>query len=54
LNAIARPYLDRERFDKEITDNIKFQLSSLDSQYESTVKPSGGQTQPVISTSIFT
>ena len=34
MNAIAKPYLDKDRFDRETTDNIKFQLSSLNNQYE--------------------
>lgn len=56
VNSIARPYLDKERFDRETTDNIKFQLSSLDTQYESSMnqgKPSDLQSQPAYSTSII-
>ncbi|MBM3939118.1 MAG: hypothetical protein FJ333_10780 [Sphingomonadales bacterium] len=36
-NAIIRPYLTKEQFNKETTDNAKFQLSSLNSQYETYV-----------------
>jgi hypothetical protein len=55
-NSIARPYLDKERFDRETTDNIKFQLSSLDTQYEASMnqgKTIDRQSQPMITTSIF-
>jgi hypothetical protein len=37
MNAIAKPYLDKDRFDRETTDNIKFQLSSLNNQYEGSI-----------------
>jgi hypothetical protein len=37
VNAIIRPYLMREQFNRETTDNVKFQLSSLDKQYETFV-----------------
>lgn len=56
VNSIARPYLEKERFDRETTDNIKFQLSSLYSQYEASMnqgKPNDRQSQPVYTTSIF-
>ena len=36
-NAIVRPYLTKEQFNKETTDNAKFKLSSLNSQYETYV-----------------
>ena len=39
LNSIAKPYLNKDRFDRETTDNIKFQLSSLDRQYEGSMNP---------------
>jgi len=55
-NSIARPYLDKERFDRETTDNIKFQLSSLDTQYEASMnqgKTIDRQSQPMITTSII-
>ena len=45
MNSIAKPYLDKERFDRETTDNIKFQLSSLDNQYEASIKPGDRQQQ---------
>jgi len=37
VNAIIRPYLMKEQFNRETTDNVKFQLSSLDKQYEAYV-----------------
>jgi hypothetical protein len=56
-NSIAKPYLDKERFDRDTTNNIKFQLSSLDSQFEAqmnTGKSSERQSSSFLSTSIFT
>jgi len=50
VNAIIRPYLMKEQFNRETTDNVKFQLSSLDKQYEAFVsqtdKPSSNTIQP--------
>ena len=40
LNAIIRPYLMKDQFNRETTDNVKFQLSSLDRQYESFISQS--------------
>jgi len=37
VNAIIRPYLMKDQFNRETTENVKFQLSSLDKQYESFV-----------------
>ena len=45
MNSIAKPYLDKERFDRETTDNIKYQFSSLDNQYEASIKSGGPQIQ---------
>lgn len=33
-NAIVRPYLMREQFNREVNENVKFQLSLLDKQFE--------------------
>ncbi len=55
VNAIIRPYLMREQFNRETSDNVKFQLSSLDKQYETFVsqqdKPSNTiqQSSPFLS-----
>ena len=40
VNAIIRPYLMKDQFNRETTDNVKFQLSSLDRQYESFISQS--------------
>ena len=37
VNAIIRPYLMKDQFNRETTENVKFQLSSLDKQYETFV-----------------
>jgi len=34
-NAIIRPYLMKDQFNREINENVKFQLSSVDQQFES-------------------
>jgi len=39
-NAIIRPYLMKEQFNRETSDNVKFQLSSLDKQYQAFVSQS--------------
>ena len=33
-NAIVRPYLMRDQFNREVNENVKFQLSLLDKQFE--------------------
>ena len=38
LNSVARPYLERDKFDRETTDAIKYQLISLKSGYEQSMK----------------
>jgi hypothetical protein len=56
-NSIAKPYLDKERFDRDTTNNIKFQLSSLDSHFEAQMNPgksSERQSSSFLPTSIFT
>ena len=57
VNAIIRPYLMKDQFNRETTENVKFQLSSLDKQYESFVsqtdKPSNTiQSSPFMPTAI--
>ena len=37
VNAIIRPYLMKDQFNRETTENVKFQLSLLDKQYETFV-----------------
>lgn len=36
-NAIIRPYLMKDQFNREINENVKFQLSSLDKQFENSM-----------------
>jgi hypothetical protein len=36
-NAIIRPYLMKDQFNREINENVKFQLSSIDKQFESSM-----------------
>lgn len=53
VNAIIRPYLMREQFNRETTDNVKFQLSSLDKQYETFVSQQDKQSNTIQSSSPF-
>lgn len=38
LNSIARPYLEKDRFDRETVEAIRYQLSTLKSGYENSIK----------------
>jgi hypothetical protein len=38
LNSVARPYLEKDRFDRETVEAIRYQLSSLKSHYDNTMK----------------
>lgn len=54
INAIIKPYLIKEQFNRETTDNVRFQLTSLDKQYETFInqqdKPGTNQSNnPIIS-----
>jgi hypothetical protein len=54
INAIIKPYLMKEQFNRETTDNVRFQLTSLDKQYETFInqqdKPGTNQSNnPIIS-----
>ena len=40
LNSIARPYLEKDRFDRDTGQAIRYQLSTLKSIYENPTKPS--------------
>ena len=54
-NAIIRPYLMKDQFNREINENVKFQLSLLDKQYETNMnqdKPSTNQQSSSFLTSI--
>jgi len=54
-NAIIRPYLMKEQFNREINENVKFQLSSLDKQFENSMnqdKPNTNSSSSLFLTSI--
>jgi len=54
-NAIIRPYLMKEQFNREINENVKFQLSSLDKQFENSMnqdKPNTNSSSSSFLTSI--
>jgi len=53
VNAIIRPYLMKEQFNRETTDNVKFQLSSLDKQYEAFVSQSDKPSNTIQPSSSF-
>lgn len=53
VNAIIRPYLMREQFNRETSDNVKFQLSSLDKQYETFVSQQDKPSNTIQSSSPF-
>jgi len=40
LNRVARPYLEKDRFDRETVQAIGYQLSGFKSHYENSMKPS--------------
>ncbi len=55
INAIIRPYLMKDQFNREINENVKFQLSLLDKQYETNMnqdKPNTNQQSSSFLTSI--
>jgi hypothetical protein len=54
-NAIIRPYLMKNQFNREINENVKFQLSSIDKQFEASMnqdKPNINSTATSFLTSI--
>jgi len=54
-NAIIRPYLMKSQFNREINENVKFQLSSIDKQFEASMnqdKPNINSTATSFLTSI--
>lgn len=54
-NAIIRPYLMKSQFNREINENVKFQLSSIDKQFEASMnqdKPNINSTASSFLTSI--
>jgi hypothetical protein len=54
-NAIVRPYLMKNQFNREINENVKFQLSSIDKQFEASMnqdKPNINSTATSFLTSI--
>jgi len=54
-NGIIRPYLMKDQFNREINENVKFQLSSLDKQFENSMnqdKPNMNSSAPSFMTSI--
>jgi hypothetical protein len=56
INAIIRPYLMKDQFNREINENVKFQLSLLDKQYETNMnqdKPNTNQQSSSFLTSIL-
>jgi hypothetical protein len=53
VNAIIRPYLMREQFNRETTENVKFQLSSLDKQYETFLSQQDKPSNTIQSSSPF-